>query len=121
MDDWVVIDDVNTGGTKLGNRDRSMVVLNACETATSGSQLGWVEGWAPMLASRGFGAVVAPLWRVQDEVAFNVVTGGLKNLVMDGCTLGEAFTKARASASDRSIAAFAFMTYGDVMARAPAS
>lgn len=121
VDDWVVIDDVNTGGTKLGKRDRSMVVLNACETAANGTQLGWVEGWAPMLATRGFGAVVAPLWRVQDDVACDVVIGGLSNLMKDACTLGEAFTKARASVSEKSVAAFAFVTYGDVMARVASS
>ena len=116
-DDWVVIDDVNTSGTKLGRRDRSMVVLNACETAAGETQLGWVEGWAPMLAACGFGAVVAPLWRVQDAAACDVVIGGLSNLMIGTCTLGEAFTKARAGTADKSVAAFAFMTYGDVMAR----
>jgi hypothetical protein len=115
-DDWVLIDDIDNSQTKLGQRDRSIVVLNACETGAGNTQLGWFEGWAPMLARRGFSAIIAPLWRVQDNAALSLMQSGLTHLVTSGGTLGESFTNARASISNDSVASFAFMTYGDVMA-----
>lgn len=120
-DGLVYLDEVDTSGTVLGKRDRSMLVLNACEAAATVVQLGFVEGWAPRLAARGFGAVVAPLWRVQDKVARDVMISGLDSLILKGNTLGEAFTTARRQASERSIASFAYLAYGDVMATMAAS
>ena len=116
-DEPVHIADVDVSYTELGERDRCLVVLNACETASSVKTLSWVEGWAPTMAMRGFGAVVAPLWRVQDEAACELVTHGLEALYTDGMMLGEAFTQARAGVATKSSAAFAFLAYGDVMAR----
>lgn len=113
----VQIRDVNHRETKLGDRDRSMVILNACETAAVKESLAWVDGWAPMLTDRGFGAVVAPLWRVQDNAACNLVIAGLEALYTRRATIGQAFSSARLAGASESSAAFAFLVYGDVMAR----
>jgi hypothetical protein len=116
QDNWVVLDEIRRQEVSLGKRDRSLVILNACEMAAESFQLGLVDGWAPALAGRQFGGVIAPLWRVQDEVACEVVLGALERLVMHKVSLGASLTQARALASDRSVAAFAFLAYGDVMA-----
>ncbi|MDH2131998.1 CHAT domain-containing protein [Sphingobium yanoikuyae] len=113
----VQIRDVNHRDTKLGDRDRTMVILNACEAATVKEALSWADGWAPMFADRGFGAVVAPLWRVQDKAACDLVIAGLEGFYSRGETIGEAFSSARLAGASVSSAAFAFLVYGDVMAR----
>lgn len=117
QDKPINLQDVDERSTKLGDRDRSVVVLNACEAGTTKAGLAWAEGWAPVLAKRGFGAIVAPMWRVKDRAACTVVTSGLDGLYLRSLTLGEAFTTARAASADASAAAYAFLTYGDVMAR----
>lgn len=114
----VTILDVNVSDTRLGERDRCLMVLNACEAASVSHSLSWVEGWAPTMLMRGFGGLVAPLWRVQDGAACEVVTSGLTAFYRDGATLGAAFTVARAKLARKSAAAYAFVTYGDVMAKA---
>jgi hypothetical protein len=118
-DGWVSTGDLSHRATRLGPRDHPVVVLNACELADTSEELGWVEGWAPTLAAREFGAIVAPIWRVQDEAAHDVVVTALDLLLKDRAGIGAAFTAGRAAVSDRSVAAFAFVTYADVMARMP--
>ncbi|MGC5796155.1 CHAT domain-containing protein [Sphingomonas sp. NFX23] len=117
QDGWVSIGDLSARATGLGPRDHPVVVLNACEAAATSEDLGWVEGWGPLLANRGFGAVVAPLWRVQDEAAHDVVVEAIDLLLTGRLTIGAAFTRGRAKVSNSSVASFAFTTYGDVMAR----
>ncbi|MCP1214361.1 CHAT domain-containing protein [Acetobacter okinawensis] len=116
-DGWVLTADLNSTTTRLGRRDRSMVVLNACEMANVNSELRWVSGWAPHLVHHGFGAVVAPLWRVQDEAARDVVIAGISRIYCDGEGLGAAFAQARSTYANASSAPYAFVTYGDVMAK----
>lgn len=113
----VYILDVNNREIELGDRDRSVVILNACEAGTVKNSLAWVEGWAPVLTEKGFGAVVAPLWSVQDRAACDLVVAGLEGLYNRRETIGEAFATARLAGASRSPAAFAFLVYGDVMAR----
>ncbi|MFH5925365.1 CHAT domain-containing protein [Roseomonas xinghualingensis] len=115
-DDWVIASDLNSKSASLGMRDRSMVVLNACEMADVGSELGWVSGWAPLLVRHRFGAVIAPLWRVQDNAAHEVIVSGLHRMYRAGYGIGAAFAAARAERASDSAAAYAFITYGDVMA-----
>lgn len=115
-DGWLLTTDLNSRTAKLGRRDRSLVVLNACETADVGSELRWVSGWAPHLVHHGFAAVVAPLWRVQDEVAHDVVVSGISGMYQQGTGLGAAFAQARAAHAGTSSAPYAFVTYGDVLA-----
>ncbi len=117
QDGWVSLMDLSARATGLGPRDHPVVILNACEVAATSDELGWVEGWGPNLADRGFGAIVAPLWRVQDGAAHDVVVEALDLLLTGRSTIGESFTRGRAKMADRSVAAFAFTTYGDVMAR----
>ena len=112
----VVLDDILQGGVKLGHSCRSLVVLNACEAADQQSALGFVEGWGPGLARQGFGAVIAPLWRVKDEVSADFMISALSGLVCEGRTFGESVAAARASTADASATAFAYIAYGDVMA-----
>ena len=116
-DGAVVLDDVLQGGVRLGHACRSLVVLNACEVANQQSALGFVEGWGPGLARQGFGAIIAPLWRVKDEASANFVIAALRGLALDGRALGEAVARARAPIVDRSSTGFAYIAYGDVMAR----
>jgi CHAT domain-containing protein len=116
QDDWVVASDLNSSTARLGRRDRSMVVLNACEMADVGSDLGWVSGWAPLLVRHRFGAVVAPLWRVQDNAAHDVIVSGLDRMYHAGIGIGAAFAQARAEGASISAAPYAFVAYGDVTA-----
>lgn len=113
--DVVEIRDVDHSGTSLGERDHSLVVLNACEAGHATEQLGNVAGWAVAFARRGFGGTVAPLWAVDDDVAVDVIRRLLEGLA-DGRSLGEALRTARRDNRTRSATAYAYVATGDVRA-----
>jgi hypothetical protein len=114
-DGWVSIEEINSA-VKLGNRDRSLVVVNACHAGSQTSVLGAVHGWPAAFIKVGFGAVIAPLWAVQDETACKVMKRAVAELYGTGNSLGSAVTEARRENRDKSAAAFSYVLHGDVMA-----
>lgn len=114
-DDWFPIEEINSS-VKLGKRDRSFVVLNACEVGTQTETLGSLHGWPSELIKHGFGAVIAPFWAVQDEHAGTVIKTAISSFYHQGFSLGRALTSARQTTAQSSAAAFAYVCYGDVMA-----
>lgn len=114
-DGWVRENELHSGLT-LGERDGSFVVLNACTAAVAAVDLGCVVGFPAQLARRSFGAVLAPIWAVRDGQASQVVCDQIKRLV-DGMTLGSSMRDARAIHKNASSTPFAYLCYGDVMAK----
>ncbi|MCJ2105529.1 CHAT domain-containing protein [Methylobacterium sp. E-041] len=115
VDDWVSATEVHSG-VRLGNRDGTLVILNACCAGTADEMLGAVSGWPARLAERSFGGVLAPIWAVQDEHASNLVIDYLEGM-LKGKTLGVAMRDARAFHSNASGTPYAYQCHGDVMAR----
>lgn len=114
-EEWVTSDDIH-GGVKLGERDGSFVILNACAAGAADAALGVIEGFPSRLASRGFRAILAPIWAVLDSQASQVVCDQAQRLV-GGKTLGESMRDARALHQNASSTPFAYICYGDVMAK----
>lgn len=117
-DEWVTRIEVDHRGTKLGQKDGTFVVFNACDVGNVAYTLGMVEGWASMFTRRKFGGFVAPLWRVADRHASEFVRMFVKGLHRDDLALGEAMRRSREATADHSPTAFAYVCYGDVLARA---
>lgn len=117
QDDWVGVNEVHQNTVQLGCRYGSLLVLNACESGASEKLLGMITGWGAAIANRKFGGLIAPLWEVHDDVAFDLMKVALQPLVEGECTLGEALTTARKAQCERSISSFAYLAHGDVMAR----
>lgn len=114
-DGWVKENDLHSGLT-LGERDGSFVVLNACSAAVADVDLGCVAGFPAQFARRSFGAVLAPIWAVRDTQASQVVCDQIKHLV-GGMPLGASMRDARAIHKNASSTPFAYLCYGDVMAK----
>lgn len=109
--------EVNQSSIRLGRRDGPLIVLNACETSSGAEMLGMNTGWGAAVAATGFGGLIAPLWAVQDAMAFTMVKDSLPQLVSGKATLGSALRDARRKNAETSVAALAYLTHGDVMAR----
>lgn len=114
----VTVKEVGQSGVKLGRRDRSLFILNACEVGASTLELGMASGWASALTNNGFGGVLAPLWAVRDEHASKLVIGSLDLFLRSGETLAESVRRSRDASRGASTTSFAYVLYGDVMARA---
>lgn len=114
-DGWVPIEEINSG-VKLGKRDQSLVLLNACHAGNQNNVLGALHGWPSAFLKVGFGGVVAPLWAVQDETACAVMKKAVTSLYCEGKSLGSALTAARKEYQSQSAAAYSYVLYGDVMA-----
>lgn len=118
MDDgWIMRIEVDHRGTMLGQKDGTFVVLNACDVGNVAYTLGMVEGWASVFTRRKFGGFIAPLWRVADRHASEFVQRFVKGLHRDNLELGEAMRRSREALADSSPTAFAYVCYGDVLAR----
>jgi hypothetical protein len=117
QDHWVAVEYIN-GSVKLGERHAPLFILNACQVGSSNVALGSVVGWPSQLAKRSFGGIVAPLWSVQDEHASLYVRSLIEQLFDTGSTFGAAALAARQQHQRASSSAYAYMTYGDVMAKA---
>lgn len=117
QDGLVGIFDVYQSSVRIGSTDGPLVVLNACESSAGAEFLGINTGWGAAIAARNFGGLIAPLWAVQDSVAFTMTKDSLPQLVAGSATLGAALTAARAKNADEAVAAFAYLAHGDVMAR----
>jgi CHAT domain len=114
-DGTVSCDEVN-GSVRLGVRDHPFVVLNACETGGGEFRLGMVSGWAASLTTNEFGGVLAPLWKVEDDCASQVVRSYIGSFCK-GVPIGLAMQRARAAHYLASPTAYAYVCHGDVNAR----
>jgi CHAT domain len=115
VDGWVSSSEIH-GGVKLGERDAPFVILNACSAGVSTELLGVLGGFPVNLAERGFGGILAPVWAIQDEHASSVVLLQLDGLLKRQ-TLGETMLDARVCYRNASATPYAYLCYGDVMAR----
>lgn len=116
VDGWVSATEIHSG-VRLGIRDGTFVVLNACSAGAAHGSLGVVGGWPATLAMRGFGGVLAPIWAVQDGHASAVVLDQLAGLARERRTLGESLRDARVRYRGASATPYAYLCHGDVMAR----
>ncbi|HEX6904688.1 MAG TPA: CHAT domain-containing protein [Thermoanaerobaculia bacterium] len=93
------------------SEDRPLVFLNACRAGQRGLSLtgpdGWVERWVSLC---GCGALVAPLWAVDDEMAFETAKAFYETLEQGG-TFGEAARAARLRGRDLEEASPTWMAY----------
>lgn len=115
LDGYVSRDDIN-GAVKLGGRDRTFVVLNACEVGAAEMRLGLASGWTERLIKHSFGGVLAPLWKVEDDCASEVVRTYVQKFYGRGVPMGIAMMQARKAQRDVSATPFAYICHGDVNA-----
>lgn len=101
----------------LGERDGTVVFLNACEVGASGSVLGNVGGWADAFLSRKFRAFIAPLWAIDEEDGAQVTAELMDAIVTRHQPLGEALRDLRAKHGEVSPTFYSYLLYGDVTAR----
>ncbi len=101
----------------LGERDGTLVFLNACEVGASGSVLGNVGGWADAFLSRKFRAFIAPLWAIDEEDGAQVTAELMDAIVTKHQPLGEALRDLRAKHGAVSPTFYSYLLYGDVIAR----
>lgn len=102
-----------------------LVFANACEAAQEGGQItgryqGDVFGLATAFINQGVAAYIAPLWKVDDEVATHLAIDFYRGLIGDRLSLGEALRRARVQAKlrwaspPRAVASWASLVlYGD--------
>ncbi|GEM_PF-2023022 len=117
QDATVGLMEVYQSSTQIGHRDGPLIVLNACEASAGAEMLGMNTGWGAAVAATGFGGLIAPLWAVQDAIAFQMAQDSLPQLLSGRATLGAAVRDARRKNAETSVAALAYLTHGDVMAR----
>lgn len=81
QDEFTYLTPTHVEGVEPGLREMNaktpvrMVFLNACQVGMAGRVFGEYSGMAPALIRLGIGAVVAPLWKVDDLVASTVGKG----------------------------------------------
>lgn len=101
----------------LGERDGTVVFLNACEVGATGSVLGNVGGWADAFLAREFRAFIAPLWAIDEEDGTQVTAELMDAIVTRQQPLGEALRDLRARHGAVSPTFYSYLLYGDVTAR----
>lgn len=109
--------EIGVKAVKLGSERGTFVILNACETSAGTNFLGTNVGWGTTLAERDFGGLIAPLWAVQDREAGEIMRDLIPALLGGTETIGSAMAHARAKHAESSVASFAYLAHGDVMAR----
>jgi CHAT domain-containing protein len=101
---------VQAGGSPRGY---SLVFLNACQSGTGGESLGQVAGFPGTLARNGTGAVIAPLWEVDDREARDFAEKFYEKTLNDRMQVGNVLKRLRQRLPDeRSIARLAYIFYG---------
>lgn len=110
---------VRVPSTRLGERDRTFVIFNACEVGKSEPMMETVGGWADAFLLRRFSGFIAPLWSVYDDDAGEFSTQLLKRIWQDRPrkAISEALRDIRNEFGQRSATFFSYVYYGDVMAK----
>jgi hypothetical protein len=94
-------------------RAYSSVFINACQAGTAGQTLGQVAGFPGTLARRGAGAVIAPLWEVDDREACEFAKGFYKKALSEEMGVGAALRSLREDfARSGSITSLAYVFFG---------
>jgi hypothetical protein len=94
------------------DKNRPMVVLNACQIGREGYVLTSIGGFAQAFLNSGAGAFVGPLWSVGDRPA-RIFTETFYKGLMEGLTLSEATIRAREQAKQAGDATWlAYAVYG---------
>lgn len=115
------VNEVGNASVKLGEKDRTLVIFNACEVGAVGSVLGMVGGWAEAFTRRRFGGFLAPLWPVADEDAATVISELVDAVWTQRKPVGESLRTIRAKYGDRSPTFLSYLFYGDVTAKVAAA
>lgn len=111
------VNEVGSSDVKLGEKDRPLVIFNACEVGAVGSVLGMVGGWAEAFTRRKFGGFFAPLWPVADEDAATVISELVDAVWSKSRPVGESLRAIREKHGDRSPTFLSYLYYGDVTAK----
>ena len=111
------VNEVGSSDVKLGEKDRPLVIFNACEVGAVGSVLGMVGGWAEAFTRRKFGGFFAPLWPVADEDAATVISELVDAVWSKSQPVGESLRAIRERHGGRSPTFLSYLYYGDVTAK----
>jgi DNA-binding NarL/FixJ family response regulator len=104
----------------LGRKDRSLVILNACELGAAGLMPEAIGSWAEALAHRHFGGFIAPLWPVVDAHAKSLVLELVEEVFRNRKSIGAALRAIRDpldATEPVSPTALSYVYFGDVMAQ----
>ena len=111
------VNEVGNSSVKLGEKDRTLVVFNACEVGAVGSVLSMVGGWAEAFTRRKFSGFLAPLWPVDDDAAVTVISELLDSVWTGKQPVGDSLRAIREKHGARSPTFLSYLFYGDVTAR----
>jgi len=100
---------------RLGQAGRTLVFLNACSVGQSDRTLGTPAGWPGAFLNRAFRGFVAPISKVWELDAARFAQRFVTLIWHDGLPIAQALQQLRAKAD--SATPFAYIYYGDVMAR----
>jgi hypothetical protein len=73
------------------------VVLNACQVGTAGASLGQAAGFPGTLVKGGVLGFIAPLWEVNDKLAFNFAAAFYNQTFTEGKPVGSVLQQQRRS------------------------
>ena len=111
------VNEVGNASVKLGEKDRTLVVFNACEVGAVGSVLSMVGGWAEAFTRRKFSGFLAPLWPVDDDAAVTVISELLDAVWTGKQPVGDSLRAIREKHGNKSPTFLSYLFYGDVTAR----
>jgi CHAT domain len=111
------VSEVGSANVKLGEKDRTLVIFNACEVGAVGGVLGMVGGWAEAFTRRRFGGFLAPLWPVADNDAVTVISEFLDAVWKQRKPVGDSLRAIREKYGARSPTFLSYLFYGDVAAK----
>jgi CHAT domain-containing protein len=94
-----------------------LVFLNACQVGQGEEMLGDYAGLAAAFLSGGAQAVVAPLWKVDDEVARTFAEGFYAAVLRDGMAPAEYLRRQRLSVRDEAGSILAYLFFGHPLMR----
>jgi hypothetical protein len=106
---------VDSSRVTLGRGGRTLVFLNACSVGQDGRTIGTPAGWPAAFLNRAFRGFLAPISKVWELDAARFAQRFVALTWRDGLPIGEALRQLRAEAD--SATPFAYIYYGDVMAR----
>jgi len=113
----VDVDSITVEAEARLKKRRPLVFLNACETGRAGAVLTAWGGWPNVFLRQGAGAFVGASWSVRDKPAA-AFSRALYNALLDGETLAQSASAARAAAKEFGDASWlAFKVYGHPRAR----
>ncbi|MDB5752127.1 MAG: hypothetical protein JWP65_2548 [Ramlibacter sp.] len=101
------------GGHNCGEPPRfAFVFLNACQVGTPGRSLGQAGGFPGALLRGGANGVIAPLWDVDDSMAFAVAQDFYERVFRDGSSVAAALQARRRCYDGDATTPVAYIYYG---------